>query len=255
MANTVVEVLGLPTSLSGPLVKLFTRNSDTLLNTGGDTLTERTNKKGAYTATVTEAIAGYVDAIVTLSDGTTPIFSGVIPNIVDDTGTYRVVDDGMPLTGLTGTASANVLQWSSTNVGAPDTAGYPVVTVKDGIGQGEILTDSGAISIVTIAAQVNLINVDGIIATSFAAGAINSTAIAANAIGSSEIADGAITAAKIADNAIDTATFAAGTTLPRVTLVDTVTELTEAIGGGGGGDATAANQSIIIKLLQARLEK
>lgn len=47
------------------------------------------------------------------------------------------------------------------------------------------------------------------------------------------VATGGITAASIADNAIDTATFAAGTTLPRVTLVDTVTELTEVISGGG----------------------
>jgi hypothetical protein len=40
------------------------------------------------------------------------------------------------------------------------------------------------------------------------------------------IADNAITAAKIADAAIDTATFAAGTTIPRCTLVDTLTTYT-----------------------------
>ena len=43
-------------------------------------------------------------------------------------------------------------------------------------------------------------------------------------------ADGSVTAAVIADNAIDTATFAVGTTIPRVTLVDTTTTNTDKIG-------------------------
>lgn len=48
----------------------------------------------------------------------------------------------------------------------------------------------------------------------------------AGAIQAATFAANAITASAIADGAIDTATFAAGTTLPRVTLVDTSTALT-----------------------------
>lgn len=46
----------------------------------------------------------------------------------------------------TGTQAVNVTQWNSESVASPDAAGYPVVTVKDGQGQGEILTQDGSIS-------------------------------------------------------------------------------------------------------------
>ncbi len=39
----------------------------------------------------------------------------------------------------------NVTQYSGTNVGAPDTAGFPKVTIKDGTGTGEIALTSGKI--------------------------------------------------------------------------------------------------------------
>lgn len=40
---------------------------------------------------------------------------------------------------------SNVLQWNSSNVATPATAGYPAVTIKDGTGTGEIDTSGGAI--------------------------------------------------------------------------------------------------------------
>lgn len=43
----------------------------------------------------------------------------------------------------------DVTQWNGTNVASPDTSGYPVVTIKDGTGSGEIATTSGAIDTVT----------------------------------------------------------------------------------------------------------
>jgi hypothetical protein len=49
------------------------------------------------------------------------------------------------------TLQADVTQWSGTNVGAPATAGYPVVTVKVGTGTGEINVASGKVP-ATIAA-------------------------------------------------------------------------------------------------------
>lgn len=54
----------------------------------------------------------------------------------------------------------------------------------------------------------------------------NLPAITAAWLTATGIAADAITAAKIADGAIDTATFAAGTTIPRCTLVDTLTTYT-----------------------------
>ena len=45
-----------------------------------------------------------------------------------------------------GVPSVSVSQWNGTAVASPDTAGYPVVTVKDGTGQGEINTSSGNVT-------------------------------------------------------------------------------------------------------------
>ena len=52
----------------------------------------------------------------------------------------------------------SVTQWSGTAVAAPDTAGYPVVTIKDGTGAGEIALTSGAID--TVTAVTNQVTAD-----------------------------------------------------------------------------------------------
>lgn len=49
--------------------------------------------------------------------------------------------------GNEGYLPANVTGWNSSPVATPDTAGYPVVTVKDGTGQGEISTTSGRVGV------------------------------------------------------------------------------------------------------------
>ena len=48
-----------------------------------------------------------------------------------------------------GRAEVNVSHWKGTAAATADTAGYPVVTVKDGTGAGEIALTSGAIDTVT----------------------------------------------------------------------------------------------------------
>lgn len=68
-------------------------------------------------------------------------------------------------------------------------------------------------------------------ATGSVTGAVGSVtgsvgSIASGGIASTSFAAGAITAAAIADAAIDTATFAAGATIPRCTLADTLTTYT-----------------------------
>jgi hypothetical protein len=93
---------------------------------------------------------------------------------------------------------------------AEHTAGYPVATIKDGTGTGEIDTTSGGVLVAAIAANAitaTAINADAITAAkiadgaidaaTFAAGAINAAAIAADAIGASELAADAV--AEIAD--------------------------------------------------------
>lgn len=48
-------------------VELYPYDSDTIANTGGDTLTEATNRKGLYTATVAETLNGWYTVHVKLA--------------------------------------------------------------------------------------------------------------------------------------------------------------------------------------------
>jgi len=48
------------------------------------------------------------------------------------------------------TLAANVLQWNSSNVATPDTAGEPKVTIHDGTGAGQIDTTAGAVAHVVL---------------------------------------------------------------------------------------------------------
>lgn len=69
------------------------------------------------------------------------------------------------------------------------------------------------------------------------------------------LTDGAITAAKIADGAIDTATFAAGTTLPRVTLVDTCTTNSDMRGTDNAAlAATALSTAVWTPTIAGRID-
>lgn len=134
-----------------------------------------------------------------------------------------------------GLIDVNVENWNTTAVPAEHTAGYPIVTIKDGTGTGEINTNAGAIALVdlvtttstaTAVTTVNGLAANVITAASIATGAIDADAIAADAITAAKIADGAIdaatfaagaiTATVIADGAIDRATFAADTGLQTV---------------------------------------
>lgn len=50
-----------------------------------------------------------------------------------------------PTSASSGTFTADVTKWNGTAVATPDTAGYPVVTIKDGTGQGELNITSGVV--------------------------------------------------------------------------------------------------------------
>src|SRR3972149_1176746 len=72
-----------------------------------------------------------------------PFAISLVDNLESDT--YAKVN---PLTyTVSNKVDANVYTWNGTAVATPDTAGYPVVTVKDGTGTGEINTASGLVDI------------------------------------------------------------------------------------------------------------
>ena len=73
--------------------------------------------------------------------------------------TSKYVLGGYVSATVSGTVSANVTQWNGTNVASPHTAGYPVVTIKDGTSTGEIDTSSGAIASVTTAGTCSALGV------------------------------------------------------------------------------------------------
>lgn len=89
----------------------------------------------------------------------------------------------------------DVGSWNGTTVQTPDTAGYPVVTIKDGAGQGEINLTAGAVDSVTTVAAVTVVN-----------------GLAANVITAASINAAAITAAKFGVDAIDANALAANAT-------------------------------------------
>lgn len=73
---------------------------------------------------------------------------------------------------------ANVEQWNATSVPSEHTAGYPIVTIKDGTGTGEINTNAGAIALVdlvtTTTTATNVTTVNGLAANVITAAATHS---------------------------------------------------------------------------------
>ena len=85
MASTL-ELLA-PTGLT-LTVELYPHGSDAIANTGGDSLTEATNRRGLYTATISETLSGWHTAHVKLSG--TVIAAGDV--LMADGQTCRVRD-------------------------------------------------------------------------------------------------------------------------------------------------------------------
>ena len=110
MANTIVEFFA-PSGLTLTL-KLFPKDSDTIANgASGDSATEATNRKGLYTATVTQALTNRHSAhIFSGSD----LISVGFTDLSDDTNTYRVIDWVDTVTG-TGANSVTITVDDGTN--------------------------------------------------------------------------------------------------------------------------------------------
>jgi hypothetical protein len=78
-------------------------------------------------------------------------------SIKDDTVAIKDVTDTIGLSGV----DVNVVSWNGVAVSPSDSAGYPVVTVKDGTGPGELQLTAGAVDLSTAAlAAVNAEVVD-----------------------------------------------------------------------------------------------
>lgn len=86
-----------------------------------------------------------VSADVAAVKAVLPSALGANGNIKADVRDYN----GAAGTFASGRPEVNTTHWKGTAAAAVDTAGYPVVTVKDGTGQGEIATTGGAIDMVT----------------------------------------------------------------------------------------------------------
>jgi hypothetical protein len=117
----------------------------------------------------------------------------------------------LPATAVTVNASLPTLSAFPTN--------FPATVISAGglVDTNLVTIDGTGVDTGLAQIGVNLVNVDGV--------GVN-PALAQLGVNVVTVATGAITAAAIADAAIDTATFATGATMPRVTLVDTTTTMT-----------------------------
>lgn len=72
--------------------------------------------------------------------------------------------EGQTLTVASGQGDVDVKQWNGTNVPSEHTAGYPIVTIKDGTGTGEIDTSSGTVTLTDASLTAAKIGSDAITA-------------------------------------------------------------------------------------------
>jgi hypothetical protein len=100
---------------------------------------------------------------------------------------------------------ANVESWNNTAVPSEHTAGYPIVTIKDGTGTGELNTNAGAIALVdlvtTTSTETEVTTVNGLAANVITATSIASDAFTAAKFHSdvtTELQSGLATAAELA---------------------------------------------------------
>jgi hypothetical protein len=123
---------------------------------------------------------------------------------------------GSNITSTGGRPEVNVSHWKGTAAATVDTAGYPVVTIKDGTGVGEINTSGGAIaSVLDVGTVANVSgDVGGNVLGSVGGdvnGAVNgSVASVVNPVDANvlTIANGAITTASFAAGAINNTVMA-----------------------------------------------
>jgi len=129
MASTPVEIIHGITGLTATL-KLYARGSDTIVNGAGDTLTEQTNRKGVYRATVTESLTGLHEAYMVDGSGNV-LYTGYVR--LQDTTDVHTVSDLSHLNDVPDTAIGEV---TITPPALPNlTTGYLTCLGTDGLAE------------------------------------------------------------------------------------------------------------------------
>jgi hypothetical protein len=228
-------------STAANLAVFMTDSSDHVSGKAGLTLTIAASKDGAAFAsispTVTELTAGWYKLALTSSHTDTlgdlavhVTATGADPTdfvsriiAMDKADAVRAGLSALPNAAAGANGGLPVLSSSAT------TLAYTVGTVTTLTSLPAITTDWLTAAGVS-AAAVTKIQSGLATPTNITAGTITTVTtvngLAAGVVTAASIASDAITADKIADGAIDTATFASGTTIPRVTLADTLTAYT-----------------------------
>jgi hypothetical protein len=171
-------------------------------------------EEAVYDALFAASAAGYQVPIWAAANSTVNLSATTIKTATDvETDTADIQSRIPAALGANGNIKADARDWLGTAIAAADTAGYPKVTIKDGTGQGEILTTSGKVDIV--------LNVE-------------------------ELSDGAITNDTFADNAISDSKVDADVTIASVTgavgsVTGAVGSVTGSVGSVAAGGITAAS--------------
>lgn len=138
MADTIVMV-AIPSGYSSPVIKLSDVSTpDTIVNNSpnGDTLTELTNMKGFYTATISESVTGLHLVTVETSDGSVVLRTGEV-SLADDLNTYRVQESCYIMSGTKEgelSISSGVAQADMAQISGDATAANNLEAMFDGNG-------------------------------------------------------------------------------------------------------------------------
>lgn len=102
----------------------------------------------ALTGNVTGNLSGSVGSVTGAVGSVTGAVGSVTGAVGSVTGAVGSVTGnvGGSVASVTAVVSADVTKWKGTTAATVDTAGYPVVTIKDGTGSGELNTSGGKIS-------------------------------------------------------------------------------------------------------------
>ncbi len=110
-------------------------------------LSELGTASGLYQGSMPAVTAGVYNIVVCERSGASPAQTDakIGQGLVYWDGTELIYFPNSPAIDASGNVAGDVIEWNGTAVATVDTAGYPVVTVKDGTGAGELNLTSGVV--------------------------------------------------------------------------------------------------------------
>jgi hypothetical protein len=119
-------------------------------------LSELGTASGLYQGSMPAATAGFYTLVICERTGGSPAQTDAKIGIAQVywTGTAMIYFPNSPAIDSSGNVAADVVEWKGTTAATVDTAGYPVVTIKDGTGAGELNLASGVV-------DANVVQVSG----------------------------------------------------------------------------------------------